>query len=313
MTVGGGYPLIDRLRSPRPRRARRLRTGREVLGGRGSSRGTRQSWNSRPGYGQGSLRLPFTFQVRSCLSASSHAGPRHSPVQCRPISWQSPCSRPEPLTQPIETAETSAPKRPPSDSSSPTAALSATRTASTLTATAWRASRTHAPVTTAPGEAAVASPVAEGEAESSLTRSSATRPDHQGHRRRHRARKAEGWTQAGRSTPRHRHPRGLQRARVRWVEGFEGVKKVLPRNTRVMLVSDRTQDLADRYKRLLRYVMKGKSTRPRPGSASACRRPTPTTSASVATVSTSRPRSKRSGPTEDCGRPAGSSRDLLRS
>ena len=38
----------------------------------------------------------------------------------------------------------------------------------------------------------------------------------------------------------------------------KALKKLLPTSTRVMLVSDRTQDLADRYKRLLRYVMKGK-------------------------------------------------------
>lgn len=38
----------------------------------------------------------------------------------------------------------------------------------------------------------------------------------------------------------------------------KALKKLLPRNTRVMLVSDRTQDLTDRYSRLLRYVMKGK-------------------------------------------------------
>jgi endonuclease YncB( thermonuclease family) len=31
---------------------------------------------------------------------------------------------------------------------------------------------------------------------------------------------------------------------------------MLPRGTRVLLVSDPTQDLADRYGRLLRYVMK---------------------------------------------------------
>jgi endonuclease YncB( thermonuclease family) len=34
--------------------------------------------------------------------------------------------------------------------------------------------------------------------------------------------------------------------------------KMLPRNTKVKLISDRTQSLTDRYDRLLRYVMKGK-------------------------------------------------------
>jgi endonuclease YncB( thermonuclease family) len=34
-------------------------------------------------------------------------------------------------------------------------------------------------------------------------------------------------------------------------------ERMLPRGTRVVLVSDSTQDLADRYGRLLRYVMKG--------------------------------------------------------
>jgi endonuclease YncB( thermonuclease family) len=36
------------------------------------------------------------------------------------------------------------------------------------------------------------------------------------------------------------------------------LKTMLPRNTRVMLISDRTQSLTDRYDRMLRYVMKGK-------------------------------------------------------
>jgi len=36
------------------------------------------------------------------------------------------------------------------------------------------------------------------------------------------------------------------------------LKKQLPRNTRIMLISDRKQPLVDRYDRLLRYVMKGK-------------------------------------------------------
>lgn len=36
-------------------------------------------------------------------------------------------------------------------------------------------------------------------------------------------------------------------------------ERMLPRGTRVVLVSDPTQDLADRYGRLLRYVMKGSS------------------------------------------------------
>lgn len=35
-------------------------------------------------------------------------------------------------------------------------------------------------------------------------------------------------------------------------------KRILPRKTRVLLVSDPTQDLKDRYGRLLRYVQKGK-------------------------------------------------------
>lgn len=36
------------------------------------------------------------------------------------------------------------------------------------------------------------------------------------------------------------------------------LRKLLPRNTRVQLVSDRSQALTDRYDRLLRYVMRGK-------------------------------------------------------
>ncbi|MDO9498073.1 MAG: thermonuclease family protein, partial [Nocardioides sp.] len=35
-------------------------------------------------------------------------------------------------------------------------------------------------------------------------------------------------------------------------------KRMLPRGTRVLLVSDRSQDLKDRYGRLLRYVQKGR-------------------------------------------------------
>ncbi|MEV7431845.1 thermonuclease family protein [Nocardioides sp. NPDC092400] len=37
----------------------------------------------------------------------------------------------------------------------------------------------------------------------------------------------------------------------------KSAKKILPKGTRVLLVSDPTQDLKDRYGRLLRYVMKG--------------------------------------------------------
>lgn len=41
-------------------------------------------------------------------------------------------------------------------------------------------------------------------------------------------------------------------------EASRALKRLLPRNTRVQLVSDRSQSLTDRYHRLLRYVMKGK-------------------------------------------------------
>ncbi|WP_435744853.1 thermonuclease family protein [Nocardioides sp. SYSU DS0663] len=42
-------------------------------------------------------------------------------------------------------------------------------------------------------------------------------------------------------------------------EASKSAKKILPRRTRVLLVSDPTQDLKDRYNRLLRYVMKKKT------------------------------------------------------